>query len=97
MLYHGSADARDFLAQHEFYFAEPFVSKPDAVRLRRSSVTKFHVLITTYEVVLKDIAVLSKLKWRTLIVDEVRKLGPCRLWTPRRPNLFVSASLRRID
>jgi SNF2 family DNA or RNA helicase len=71
VFYHGSADARNFLVQHEFYYAEPFVSKQDAIRLRKSCVTKFHVLITTYEVVLKDIAVLSKLKWKTLIVDEV--------------------------
>jgi SNF2 family DNA or RNA helicase len=71
VLYHGSADARDFLVQHEFYYAEPFVSKQDAVKLRKNCVTKFHVLITTYEVMLKDITVLSKLKWRTLIVDEV--------------------------
>ena len=36
--------------------------------------TKFHVLITTYEVVLKDIAVLSKIRWKTLIVDEAHRL-----------------------
>jgi chromodomain-helicase-DNA-binding protein 7 len=74
VLYHGSADARDFLVQNEFYYNEPFVSKQDAVRLRRNHVTKFHVLITTYEVVLKDISVLSKVKWKTLIVDEAHRL-----------------------
>jgi SNF2 family DNA or RNA helicase len=74
VLYHGSADARNFLVQHEFYFNEPFVSKPDAIRLRKHFVTKFHVLITTYEVVLKDVSVLSKIKWKTLIVDEAHRL-----------------------
>ena len=74
VLYHGSADAREFLVQHEFYFSEPFVSKQDAARLRKQHVTKFHVLITTYEVVLKDVAVLNKIRWRTLIVDEAHRL-----------------------
>lgn len=69
VLYHGSADARDFLCQHEFYYTEQFVPKPTAVRLRKNHITKFHVLITTYEVVLKDVAVLSKIKWRCLIVE----------------------------
>ncbi|GKY90687.1 hypothetical protein MPSEU_000042100 [Mayamaea pseudoterrestris] len=74
VFFHGSANARDFLVQHEFYYAEPFVSKQEAASLKKSGITKFHVLITTYEVVLKDITVLSKLKWRTLIVDEAHRL-----------------------
>jgi hypothetical protein len=69
VLYHGSADARDFLCQNEFYYSEQFVPKPVAVKLRKHHITKFHVLITTYEVVLKDVAVLSKIKWRCLIVE----------------------------
>lgn len=32
------------------------------------------VLITTYEVVLKDAAVFSKIKWRALVVDEAHRL-----------------------
>jgi SNF2 family DNA or RNA helicase len=74
VLYHGSADARSYLVQQEFYFAEPYVSKSVAVQLKKFQVTKFHVLITTYEVVLKDINVLSKIRWRVLIVDEAHRL-----------------------
>ena len=74
VLYHGSADARDFLVQHEFYYTEQFVNKVAATKLKKNHITKFHVLITTYEVVLKDIAVLSKVRWRTLIVDEAHRL-----------------------
>ena len=74
ILYHGSADARDFLVKHEFYFTDQFVPKADAAKLKKFQVTKFHVLITTYEVVLKDIAVLSKIRWKTLIVDEAHRL-----------------------
>lgn len=74
VLYHGSADARDFLVREEFYFIEPFVNKGTAAKLRKQNVTKFHVLITTYEVVLKDTGVLSKIRWKVLIVDEAHRL-----------------------
>ncbi|KAL7580211.1 hypothetical protein ACA910_012958 [Epithemia clementina (nom. ined.)] len=74
VLYHGSADARDFLVQQEFFFNEPFVNKGTAAKLKKQHTTKFHVLITTYEVVLKDSSVLSKIRWRVLIVDEAHRL-----------------------
>jgi SNF2 family DNA or RNA helicase len=74
ILYHGSADARNFLVKQEFYYSDQFVPKADAARLKKNHITKFDILITTYEVVLKDIAVLSKIKWRALIVDEAHRL-----------------------
>ena len=74
VFYHGSADARDFLVQQEFYYTEQFVPKTTAMKLKKQHITKFHILITTYEVVLKDIAVLSKIRWKALIVDEAHRL-----------------------
>jgi len=74
VVYHGSADARKFIADSEFYYQEPFVSKSDALKYQKNSVTKFHLLITTYEVVMKDINVLSKIRWRALVVDEAHRL-----------------------
>lgn len=74
VLYHGSAAARDYLVEQEFYYTEPFVQKSTAVKLKKQNITKFHVLITTYEVCLKDTAVLSKIRWRALIVDEAHRL-----------------------
>jgi len=71
VLYHGSADARDYLVRNEFYYTSQFVPKATASKLKKNHITKFHILITTYEVVLKDIAVLSRIRWRVLIVDEV--------------------------
>ena len=60
--------------QQEFYYTDQFTPKVNAAKLKKSHVTKFHILITTYEVVLKDIAVLSKIKWKALIVDEAHRL-----------------------
>lgn len=74
VFYHGSADARDFLAKQEFYYTDQFLPKPTAVKLKKQHVTKFHILITTYEVVLKDVAVLSKIRWKALVVDEAHRL-----------------------
>jgi chromodomain-helicase-DNA-binding protein 7 len=70
LLYHGSADARAFLAEQEFYYTEQFVPKASATKFKKKHITKFDILITTYEVVLKDVAVLSKIRWKALIVDE---------------------------
>lgn len=74
ILYHGSADARDFIAKQEFYYSDQFMPKATASKLKRQHITKFHILITTYEVVLKDVAVLSRIKWKALIVDEAHRL-----------------------
>ncbi len=62
LLYHGSMDARAFLVNQEFYYSEQFVSKSVAQQLKRAHVTKFHILITTYEVVMKDVHILSKIR-----------------------------------
>lgn len=74
VLYHGSADARDFLVKQDFYYTDQFVPKATAIKLKKQHVTKFHILITTYEVAMKDVNVLSKIRWRALIVDEAHRL-----------------------
>jgi hypothetical protein len=74
VLYHGRADARDFLIKQDFFFTDQFVPKARAKKLRKQHTTKFHILITTYEIVMKDIDIFQKIKWRGLIVDEAHRL-----------------------
>jgi len=74
LLYHGNMNAREYLVKQEFYYTDPFVSKSTAAKLKRQHITKFDVLITTYEVAMKDISVLSKIKWKVMIVDEAHRL-----------------------
>jgi len=74
VLYHGSADARDFLVKQDFYYTDQFVPKAKAIKLKKQHVTKFHILITTYEVAMKDASILSKIRWRALVVDEAHRL-----------------------
>jgi len=74
IVYHGNADARDFLVKQEFYYTDQFETKSTAKNLKRKHITKFQLLITTYEVILKDVSVLSKIHWKALIVDEAHRL-----------------------
>jgi len=74
ILFHGSANAREYLVKEEFYYTDQFVSKTTAQKLKRQHITKFHILITTYEVVMKDLSTFSKIRWKALIVDEAHRL-----------------------
>ena len=62
IVYHGSSNARKFLVDEEFYFTEKYTSKTNAVKLKRQHITKFHILITTYEVVMKDLSTFQKIR-----------------------------------
>ena len=83
---HGTGDARDIIVEHELFFQEPFTSKYDLERLNNhakmlnkgnkgsnnQSHCKFNVMLTTYEMAMRDVKLLSKIKWRVLVVDEVK-------------------------
>ncbi|CAL1403659.1 unnamed protein product [Linum trigynum] len=63
IVYVGTRASREVCQQYEFH-NEKKVGRP----------AKFNALLTTYEVVLKDKAVLSKIKWNYMMVDEAHRL-----------------------
>eukprot|EP00339_Tiarina_fusa_P012625 CAMPEP_0117033454 /NCGR_PEP_ID=MMETSP0472-20121206/23902_1 /TAXON_ID=693140 ORGANISM="Tiarina fusus, Strain LIS" /NCGR_SAMPLE_ID=MMETSP0472 /ASSEMBLY_ACC=CAM_ASM_000603 /LENGTH=1984 /DNA_ID=CAMNT_0004742375 /DNA_START=28 /DNA_END=5983 /DNA_ORIENTATION=+ len=65
IVYHGTAASRELIRKYEWSYDSLKGSPPPH---------KFNVLITTYEMVLTDMAILSKIHWRYLAVDEAHRL-----------------------
>lgn len=68
VVYHGNSASREIIRDFEFNYLDENL-RPDKKKQYR-----FNILVTTYEVAIKDIAVLSKIHWRCLVVDEAHRL-----------------------
>ncbi|KAK9733500.1 hypothetical protein RND81_04G071300 [Saponaria officinalis] len=66
--YHGNVKGRTLIRQYEWH-----ASHPNNVN-KRTGAYKFHVLLTTYEMVLADSSHLRAIPWEVLIVDEGHRL-----------------------
>ena len=72
--YIGDKDCRMTIREHELTFEEGAVrGGPKASRVRASSV-KFHVLLTSYELISIDATCLGSIDWAVLVVDEAHRL-----------------------
>ncbi|ETO07691.1 wu:fd12d03 isoform 1 [Reticulomyxa filosa] len=76
VVYHGDSDSKRVIKEYEF-------PARDSKNKRIEGAYRFHVLITTYDSLITDKYVLSKIPWKVLIVDEAHRLKnkDCKLWT----------------
>ncbi|XP_038047464.1 chromodomain-helicase-DNA-binding protein 4-like isoform X2 [Patiria miniata] len=73
--YCGDKDSRATIREHEFSFEEDAVrGGKKAYRMKKDSVVKFHVLLTSYELVTIDNSTLQSVDWDVLVVDEAHRL-----------------------
>ena len=72
--YVGDKDSRVVTREHELSFEEGAVRGGNKACKMRSASVKFHVLLTSYELVSIDAALLSSVEWAALVVDEAHRL-----------------------
>uniref|UniRef100_A0AAQ4R3A1 Chromodomain helicase DNA binding protein 3 n=1 Tax=Gasterosteus aculeatus aculeatus TaxID=481459 RepID=A0AAQ4R3A1_GASAC len=73
--YTGDKDSRAVIRENEFSFDEMAVKGgKKAFKLRREALIKFHVLLTSYELVTIDQTALKSIDWACLVVDEAHRL-----------------------
>lgn len=67
VVYHGNNESREIIQEHEFYYL-------DGEKADKNKPLKFNILVTTYEIAIKDIRLLSRIHWRCMVVDEAHRL-----------------------
>ncbi|XP_036002272.1 chromodomain-helicase-DNA-binding protein 3 isoform X1 [Fundulus heteroclitus] len=72
--YTGDKDSRAIIRENEFTFDESVKGGKKAFKLRREAPIKFHVLLTSYELVTIDQTALKSIDWACLVVDEAHRL-----------------------
>ncbi|XP_052717900.1 chromodomain-helicase-DNA-binding protein Mi-2 homolog isoform X6 [Crassostrea angulata] len=73
--YIGDKDCRSVIREHEFSFEENAIrSGAKASKLKSDCQVKFHVLLTSYELISIDSACLGSVDWAVLVVDEAHRL-----------------------
>ncbi|CAG2163515.1 unnamed protein product, partial [Oppiella nova] len=73
--YTGNKDSRVVIREHELSFdSDAIRSAAKASKLRKHVNVKFHVLLTSYELINVDSALLGSIDWKVLVVDEAHRL-----------------------
>ncbi|XP_026145002.1 chromodomain-helicase-DNA-binding protein 4-like isoform X2 [Carassius auratus] len=73
--YVGDKDSRSVIRENEFSFENNAIrggKKPS--KMKKEASVKFHVLLTSYELITIDTAVLGSIDWACLVVDEAHRL-----------------------
>lgn len=74
LVLHGSQESRDMILTHEFYYSEPYNTKQEVNQYKKKGLYKFNVILTTFEMIIRDLKVFSRIDWEVLIVDEAHRL-----------------------
>jgi SNF2 family DNA or RNA helicase len=73
--YTGNKDSRIIIRENELSFDGDAVrSGAKASRIRKHCTVKFHVLLTSHELINVDSALLGSIDWKILVVDEAHRL-----------------------
>ncbi|XP_071656226.1 chromodomain-helicase-DNA-binding protein 3 isoform X4 [Patagioenas fasciata] len=73
--YTGDKDSRAIIRENEFSFDDNAMKGgKKAFKMKREAQVKFHVLLTSYELVTIDQAALGSIRWACLVVDEAHRL-----------------------
>eukprot|EP01130_Rhizamoeba_saxonica_P013576 TRINITY_DN5809_c1_g1_i1.p1 TRINITY_DN5809_c1_g1~~TRINITY_DN5809_c1_g1_i1.p1 ORF type:complete len:1529 (-),score=423.68 TRINITY_DN5809_c1_g1_i1:329-4915(-) len=68
VVYHGDQESRSMIVDTEFHYST------DKKLERSRNIYKFNVLVTTYELALRDASILKKPYWKYMVVDEAHRL-----------------------
>ncbi|KAG9337690.1 hypothetical protein JZ751_028340, partial [Albula glossodonta] len=73
--YTGDKDSRAVIRENELTFEDSAVKMGRKVfRMKKDTPIKFHVLLTSYELITIDQAILGSIDWACLVVDEAHRL-----------------------
>ncbi|MCJ8749769.1 hypothetical protein PDJAM_G00180210 [Pangasius djambal] len=73
--YVGDKDSRAVIRENEFSFEDNAIrGGKKASRMKKEAAVKFHVLLTSYELITIDMAILGSIDWACLVVDEAHRL-----------------------
>lgn len=67
IVYHGSQQSKSMIQEYEFYYKN---EKGEPIK----EITKFNVLITTFEIIVTDFQELKSFNWRLCVIDEAHRL-----------------------
>ncbi|XP_061833610.1 chromodomain-helicase-DNA-binding protein 5 isoform X1 [Nerophis lumbriciformis] len=75
LTYIGDKDSRAIIRENEFTYEDSAVKLGrKAFRMKKDTPIKFHVLLTSYELITIDQAILGSITWACLVVDEAHRL-----------------------
>ncbi|KAM4675728.1 chromodomain-helicase-DNA-binding protein 3 isoform 2-T2 [Discoglossus pictus] len=75
LTYTGDKDSRSVIRENEFSYQDNVMKGgKKAFKMKAQAQVKFHVLLTSYELVTIDQAALGSIRWACLVVDEAHRL-----------------------